>query len=366
MVPAVTVAENDPIGQAARQLEAGHLVAFPTETVYGLGADAENVAALAQIFSVKGRPSNHPVIVHLPVGASLSYWAEDIPAEAYRLIEAFWPGPLTLILQRAAQIPAAVSGGQASIGLRCPAHPVAQALLHTFKGGKGGIAAPSANKFGHVSPTMAKHVQDEFAAEIAAGRIATVLDGMQSEVGIESSILDLTRLATQGPVLLRPGHVSADAIAAVLGRSVFYPASSASRVQEEAANAPRVSGSLDAHYAPNTPVVQIDTDKLPDVLMRVLANGRKVALMRISEAGLQMDMAQSSQYVLLPRTMPQDAKSYAHDLYASLRELDNAGMDLIVVESLPKTADWQGVNDRLARASFDSRYLLSAWLDKSS
>ena len=364
--PVVTVTENDPIAQAARQLEAGHLVAFPTETVYGLGADAENVAALAQIFAVKGRPSNHPVIVHLPVGAPLSYWAKDIPAEAYRLVEAFWPGPLTLILQRASHIPSAVSGGQASIGLRCPAHPVAQALLNTFKGGKGGIAAPSANKFGHVSPTMAKHVHDEFAAEIAAGRIASVLDGAQSEVGIESSILDLTRLASHGPVLLRPGQISADAISAVLGCSVFNGAPSTDKPNERAASAPRVSGSLDAHYAPNTPVVQIDTDKLRDLLKLVLASGRKVALMHITEERLQLETAQSCENVLLQRAMPRDANSYAHDLYASLRELDSAEMDLIVVESLPKTADWQGVNDRLARASFDSRHLLSEWLDKSS
>lgn len=362
MKPVVTVFENDAIWQAARQLEAGHLVAFPTETVYGLGADAENVDALAQIFAVKGRPSNHPVIVHLAVGAPLSYWAEDIPAEAHLLVEAFWPGPLTLILQRASHIPSAVSGGQASIGLRCPAHPVAQALLNTFKGGKGGIAAPSANKFGHVSPTMAKHVHDEFAKELTAGRIANVLDGAQSEVGIESSILDLTRLASHGPVLLRPGHISADAISVVLGRSVSYGAPLATDANEKAANTPRVSGSLDAHYAPNTPVVQIDTDNLRELLMRVLASGRKVALMQIADERLQMDTALGSENVLLLRAMPRDAKSYAHDLYASLRELDSAEMDLIVVESLPKTAEWQGVNDRLARASFDSRHLISAWL----
>ncbi|MBX9899378.1 MAG: threonylcarbamoyl-AMP synthase [Burkholderiaceae bacterium] len=362
MDPVVTVFENDPIGQAARQLEAGELVAFPTETVYGLGADAENVPALAQIFAVKGRPSNHPVIVHLAVGAPLSYWAKDIPAEAYKLIEAFWPGPLTLILQRASYIPSEVSGGQASIGLRCPSHPVAQALLNTFKGGKGGIAAPSANKFGHVSPTMAKHVHDEFVSELAAGLIGSVLDGAQSEVGIESSILDLTRLATHGPVLLRPGHISADAIAAVLGRSVSFGAPLATDANDKTASAPRVSGSLDAHYAPNTPVVQIDTDNLHDLLKRILASGKKVALMQITEELLQLETAPSSDSAFLQRAMPRDAKSYAHDLYASLRELDSAEMDLIVVESLPQNAEWQGVNDRLARASFDSRHLISAWL----
>ncbi|MGZ5884591.1 MAG: L-threonylcarbamoyladenylate synthase, partial [Burkholderiaceae bacterium] len=149
------------ITAAAKKLEEGDLVAFPTETVYGLGADAENPQAVAKIYAAKGRPSNHPVIVHLAPEADVGYWAESIPPEARKLIDAFWPGPLTLILKRAKHIPDTVSGGQDSIGLRCPSHPVAQALLRTFKGGKGGVAAPSANKFGHVSPTTAQHVRDE-------------------------------------------------------------------------------------------------------------------------------------------------------------------------------------------------------------
>ncbi|MDE2429164.1 MAG: threonylcarbamoyl-AMP synthase, partial [Burkholderiales bacterium] len=176
MASGSTVCSAQAIQDAASALEAGHLVAFPTETVYGLGADAENPAAVARIYAAKGRPSNHPVIVHLAPGADIRYWASDIPRAAEQLIAAFWPGPLTLILKRAAHIPAAVSGGQDTVGLRCPSHPVAQALLRAFKGGKGGVAAPSANKFGHVSPTTAQHVEEEFPEELqTGGLIAAVL-----------------------------------------------------------------------------------------------------------------------------------------------------------------------------------------------
>lgn len=190
------------IEDAAARLDAGELVAFPTETVYGLGADAQNPAAVARIYAAKGRPANHPVIVHLAPGSDPGYWVEALPADAKKLIDAFWPGPLTLILKRATHIPDAVSGGQDSVGLRCPSHPVAQALLRAFdarRGGHGGVAAPSANRFGHVSPTTAQHVRDEF------GDAVHVLDGGPSDVGIESTILDLSR---GFPALLRPGHVS--------------------------------------------------------------------------------------------------------------------------------------------------------------
>lgn len=336
--------EQEQIDLAARQLEAGQLVAFPTETVYGLGADAENPAAVANIYAAKGRPSNHPVIVHLAPEADISYWAKDIPAMANALIEAFWPGPLTLILKRANHIPDAVSGGQDSIGLRCPSHPVAQALLRAFKSGKGGVAAPSANKFGHVSPTTAQHVLDEFAQE-TGGLIAAVLDGGQSEVGIESTILDLTRLATHGPVLLRPGHISATQLAQVLGVAPAAPD----------AAAPRASGTLDAHYAPNTPVVLIATQELDECVRHLLAAGRSVALMSYR----QQD---HSKGVLAQRNLPNDAVAYAHDLYAGLRELDLAHAEIILVEALPQDKAWQGVNDRLQRAAFDSREVLQRLL----
>ncbi|NLC23487.1 MAG: threonylcarbamoyl-AMP synthase, partial [Oxalobacter sp.] len=246
------VPDSNEIHLAADALGKGQLVAFPTETVYGLGADAENPDAVAAIYALKGRPSGHPLIVHLAPGADIAYWAEAIPEEARKLIDAFWPGPLTLILKRAAHIPSAVAGGQDTIGLRCPSHPVAQALLLTFKAGKGGVAAPSANLFGHVSPTLARHVRDEFGND---PRLAVVLDGGQSEVGIESTILDLSRIDTHGPVLLRPGKISATDIAHVTGR---IPAKADSA-------APRASGTLLSHYAPDTPVVLVATSQMAEV-----------------------------------------------------------------------------------------------------
>jgi tRNA threonylcarbamoyl adenosine modification protein (Sua5/YciO/YrdC/YwlC family) len=227
------------IGAAGRLLEQGQLVAFPTETVYGLGADAENPDAVARIYAAKGRPQDHPVIVHLAPDADLAYWASDIPPQAAQLAAAFWPGPLTMILKRHPQIPDAVSGGQDTVGLRCPSHPVAIALLQAFKGGRGGVAAPSANKFGNVSPTLAQHVRDEFGMD---GTVAMVLDGGQSQVGIESTIVDLSRLATHGPVLLRPGHISADAIAAVIALRPAHPGGDAGQCQRGCDTGPAAGG----------------------------------------------------------------------------------------------------------------------------
>ena len=331
------------IQAAARKLEEGELVAFPTETVYGLGADAENPDAVAKIYTAKGRPSNHPVIVHLAPDADVRYWSDAIPAEAVKLIDAFWPGPLTLILKRAAHIPDAVSGGQDSIGLRCPSHPVAQALLRTFKAGKGGVAAPSANKFGHVSPTTAQHVRDEFGSG-ADSPLACILDGGQSDVGIESTILDLSRLATHGPVLLRPGHISVTQIAQVIGTSPRTPD----------AAAPRASGTLEAHYAPATPVALINSDGLSATVDQLVSSGRRVAVIRHSAAPMANAIAQLG--------LPFTPDGYAHDLYAALRAMDTVGADIILVETLPADSFWQGVNDRLRRAAHDSQGVLSRLL----
>lgn len=334
------------IAEAAEALERGQLVAFPTETVYGLGADAENPVAVANIYAAKGRPSNHPVIVHVAPGADISYWAKDIPVEAHQLIAAFWPGPLTLILKRADHIPDAVSGGQDTVGIRCPSHPVAQELLRAFKAGKGGVAAPSANKFGHVSPTMAAHVEEEFEQEIQpGGLIASILDGGQSDVGIESTIVDLSRLATHGPVLLRPGHITVAQMAAVLGTTPSAPD----------AAAPRASGTLDAHYAPHTPVILVEAAELDDTVNRLHAKNKKLALMSYQ--------AHPAIHAEAWRHLPADPVGYAHDLYAGLRELDHAHADLILVEALPEDKDWQGVNDRLRRAAFDSRDVLRGMLE---
>lgn len=338
----MTRASSAELTRAAAILESGGLVAFPTETVYGLGADAENPAAVARIYEAKGRPSEHPVIVHLAPGADLGYWSDQIPEPARQLVAAFWPGPLSLILKRAAHIPDAVSGGQDTVGLRCPSHPVAIALLQAFKGGKGGLAAPSANKFGRVSPTTARHVRDEFGMDAGDSLVGAVLDGGQSEVGIESTILDLSRLDTHGPVLLRPGHISAAQIAAVIGQMPAAPD----------AAAPRSSGSLDSHYAPRTPVVLEDGEALPGTLNRLQNDGRRVALIHYS------DLPPASASVRLQA----EPDSYAHALYASLRTMDQVGAELILVEAPPQDAAWQGVNDRLRRAAFGSVGLLQRLL----
>jgi L-threonylcarbamoyladenylate synthase len=336
-------ADQGAIEAAARALEAGHLVAFPTETVYGLGADAENPAAVAAIYAAKGRPQDHPVIVHVAPGAPLDYWCAEIPAEAHQLAEAFWPGPLTMILKRAANIPDAVSGGQDTVGIRCPSHPVAIRLLQAFKGGKGGVAAPSANKFGHVSPTTAQHVRDEFGAD---PRLAAVLDGGQSEVGIESTIVDLSRLATHGPVLLRPGHITLDAIAAVIDQVPARPD----------AAAPRASGTLESHYAPHTPVAMQDTATLAATLARLHGAGRKVALIHYSP------LPSVHAEVALPAT----PAGFAHALYAALRAMDGAGADLILVEAPPQDVAWLGVNDRLRRAAHGSTGIVHGLINNTT
>lgn len=321
----VTVAQID---AASALLDAGQLVAFPTETVYGLGGDAANPEAVARIYAAKGRPANHPVIVHLPPGGDPGYWVDDLPADAQALIDAFWPGPLTLILKRHARIPDAVSGGQDSVGLRCPSHPVAQALLAAFsarRGGHGGVAAPSANRFGHVSPTTAQHVRDEF------GETVHVLDGGASEVGIESTIVDLSR---GFPALLRPGHVTPQQIADVLGRAPKLPDGSD-------ATAPRASGTLKAHYAPRTPLYLLAATEVPARLAalqpgkRIVWLGAPVAL----PAGCDQQAA------------PATPAAYANALYALLRELDRGGYDAIWVETLADTPAWAAVNDRLRRAA---------------
>jgi L-threonylcarbamoyladenylate synthase len=346
----------DAIAQAARLLEEGKLVAIPTETVYGLAADADNPAAVAAIFSAKGRPSNHPLIVHVARDADLSHWAIDIPPVAQQLIAAFWPGPLTLILKRAPGVDDVITGGQDSIGVRCPSHPIAQALLKLFRGGQGGIAAPSANRFGRVSPTTAQHVIDELG-EPGVGPVSAVLDGGPCEVGIESTIIDLTRLDTQGPVLLRPGQISVHQLEKVLGR----PLATTDHV------APRVSGSLDAHYAPRTPLALIEREALAETMAALRAKQRQVvSLVIVKEVvqttALQPEILQTEglQSESLDREgvfttlMPSDPQAYAQALYAQLRALDQVGADLILVEQPPKTTAWQGINDRLQRAAFDS------------
>jgi L-threonylcarbamoyladenylate synthase len=350
---AAAVAGQAAIATAAAILEEGGLVAFPTETVYGLGADAENPAAVARIYEAKGRPNDHPVIVHVAPGADLDYWTTEIPAQARQLVQAFWPGPLTLILKRAAHIPDAVSGGQDTVGIRCPSHPVAIALLSAFKGGKGGVAAPSANKFGNVSPTTAQHVRDEFGLSeedassdeaCTASLLSTVLEGGPSQVGIESTIVDLSRLATHGPVLLRPGHISAQQIADVIGQLPAAPDLAA----------PRASGTLESHYAPRTPVTMLEHDALLAALHDLQNKSVKVAV--ISHA---LPALLTPQQIL-----PTDPAGYAYGIYAALRAMDQTGSDLILVETPPQDASWHGVNDRLRRSVFGSTGVIAALLKR--
>ncbi|MEB2401448.1 L-threonylcarbamoyladenylate synthase [Parapusillimonas granuli] len=324
------------LDEAARRLAAGGLVAFPTETVYGLGADAENPAAVARIYAAKGRPVGHPIIVHLAPEADLGYWASSVPPEARALIQAFWPGPLTLILPRAPHIPDAVSGGQSSIGLRCPSHPVAQALLRRFAGlkpgGQGGVAAPSANKFGQVSPTHAAHVRSEFP-ELDPAELL-VLEGGPSQVGIESTIVDVSRVADGvGPMLLRPGHVTAAQIAAVLGREPARPD----------AGAPRASGTLKAHYAPRTPLRVMPRQDIA----RISREDRQGRIAVVAFEPLAGSAGPGVDWIAAAH----EPEAYARELYALLRRLDQQGYAGIVLERPPALPAWQAVNDRIGRAA---------------
>jgi L-threonylcarbamoyladenylate synthase len=321
----------DAIAQAVAALAAGELVAFPTETVYGLGADASSEAAVAKIFAAKGRPSDHPLIVHVPDADSAARFASEVPALAQRLMQAFWPGPLTLILPRRDSIGAAAAGGQASIGLRCPAHPVAQALLRACAAAHPpvpGLAAPSANRFGRVSPTTAAHVQSEFGAGLL------VLDGGACPVGIESAIVDCTRGV---PVLLRPGTLTREQIQAAAGVPLRLP-------HELEGASPRASGTLESHYAPQAKVRLMD-GKLLQTALNVL--GDEAAPIAVYA---RTPLRSRSEKVLV-RRMPDDAGEAARQLFAVLREFDARGVQLIWVETPPPAPEWDGVRDRLQRAA---------------
>jgi L-threonylcarbamoyladenylate synthase len=325
------------LAAAVRRLQSGELVAFPTETVYGLGADAADPDAVARIFAAKGRPASHPLIVHLPDATYMEQWACDIPSSARKLAAAFWPGPLTLILARAPAVPYAVTGGQETVGVRVPAHPLAQALLRAYaqagggRGGLCGIAAPSANRFGRISPTDAAHVREELG-----DAVALVLDGGACEVGIESTILDLSR-RDKPPRLLRPGHISPEQIGRIIGESPELPDGM------KAASVPRVSGSLDGHYAPRTAMRLVTSDGLIQAVEETMAEKKRCGLL------LRGPLTPPSVHSL--RRLPNTPTGYARALYAALRELDQAGNDLILVETVPASPDWSAVADRLRRAA---------------
>ena len=321
---------KEAIADAARRINAGELVAFPTETVYGLGADASSDAAVAKIFAAKGRPADHPLIVHVADASQVTDYASSVPPFAARLMQAFWPGPLTVILPRKEGVATAAAGGQNSIGLRCPSHPVALAFLKAcLELGVSGVAGPSANRFGRVSPTTAAHVRGEFAGELL------VLDGGPCEVGIESSIVDCTR---GRPVLLRPGVLTRAQLEAACGEPVLAQ----DDLDSEAA--PRASGTLESHYAPNAKVRLMDAGAIQTALDLLGADAANIAIYARSIVRIQSDK-------LLYRRMPDDALATAQQLFAVLRDFDAKGIKLIWIENLPDALEWDGVRDRLHRAS---------------
>jgi L-threonylcarbamoyladenylate synthase len=311
------------IARAAERLRDGLLVAFPTETVYGLGADAANRDAVRAIFAAKGRPADHPVIVHLGDATQLAHWARTVPDGATRLAEAFWPGALTLVLPRASRVADIVTGGQDSIGLRVPSHPVARELIAEFG---GGVAAPSANRFGRISPTTAQHVADDLGHAVSM-----ILDGGPCPIGIESTIV---AFVGERPVLLRPGGIGVSALSRVLGQPLAEPD----------ATAPRASGTLAAPYAPRTPANLLAADMLRAEITQLVDRDETVAV-------LARALARPADFNGVWLTAPADAAQYAHDLYTNLRTLDAANADVILIENVPDGDEWLAVRDRLSRAA---------------
>lgn len=315
----------NPITQAVKLLKQGECVAIPTETVYGLAADAMNPKAIKKIFKLKGRPINHPLILHLSRMRDLGEWVEEVPDVAQTLMDAFWPGPLTLIFKLKKNISpkkikknclTLITGGQKTIGIRMPSHPEAKKLLTLFG---GPVVAPSANKFGHVSPTSAEHVKSEFG-----DKLKLILDGGCSNLGIESSIIDVTQSPAR---LLRPGPLSIAKIKKLSGVKV---------VSAKSKKSPRVSGSLKSHYAPNTPVKLFSK--------KIAINNKNIAVMGIKFKPIKN---QKAAFV----KMANNPIGYAQKLYGVLRTLDLKKLDTIYIELPPNRPEWLAVRDRLMRAA---------------
>ncbi len=328
-------ASDAEIAAAVTALRAGELVAFPTETVYGLGADAANPAALARVYQAKGRPTDHPLILHLADAAALSHWVDELPAsiaaQVEQLAQRFWPGPLTLVLPRAAQVSPVLTGGQQSIAVRVPSHPVAQRLLRAFG---GGIAAPSANRYGRVSPTRAEHVREEFPQGV------TILEGGDCEVGVESTILSLLETP---PRILRPGIVGKQQLEALIGPLA----------EGSSSVTPRVPGSTPQHYAPQTPVELVATEALNARIESSNASGDAVVVLARREPETRSALACGAAPPHVRRWLqaPTSAADYAHDLYANLRALDKENAARILIEQVPASPEWDAVRDRLGRAA---------------
>ncbi len=320
------LAGSEALEDAVRLLKQGGLVAFPTETVYGLGADARNPAAVSKIFKAKQRPANHPLIVHLASQEQMRQWAENIPTLAWRLAEEYWPGPLAMILPKQSGVPLEVTGGQQTVALRIPDNPTALALLKQFG---DGVAAPSANLFNHVSPTRAEHVLAELG-----DRIDMILDGGDCRVGLESTIIDLT---TEQPVILRPGHITIEQLSRFIGQSVTW-------AQTPASSQNRASGTLALHYAPDTFCLQLQSDELLERVEYELAHNKRIGILSRRRYPVISEQ-------LVWRVMPDEPISYGHDLYAALRWLDQQQLDCILVEETPDEAAWLAVKDRLSKAT---------------
>lgn len=333
MTSTVQRGASEPVARAAERLRAGGVVAFPTETVYGLGADARNEDAVRRVFAIKGRPADHPLIVHLAEAAQADAWANAIPETARRLMARFWPGPLTLVLAARDDVPRVVTGGQDSVALRAPSHPMALALLRAFG---GGLAAPSANRFGAVSPTEAWHVRASLGTQIDQ-----VLDGGPCRYGLESTIVSLLG---ERPRVLRPGALPLAALREALGDDGIE---FGDRHDSASPSAPRVPGALAAHYAPATPLEIHAIEPLAARAEALLAQGLRVAVLRRNRSLRGIPSLPPLPQFLLPAR----PETYARSLYARLRELDRFAFDRLLVEAPPTDEAWWAVNDRLARAA---------------
>lgn len=314
------------VTKAATILREGGLVAFPTETVYGLGADATNEAAARKIFTAKERPYDHPLIVHIADMTQLSDWAKDISKTALQLANLFWPGPLTLILKKQPQVLDIITGGQETVGLRIPNHPIAQALLRAFG---SGVAAPSANKFTHISPTTAQAVEEELGS-----KVDLILDGGHCDVGLESTILDLTG---EMPIILRKGMITAKILEETLGMPIL------SSLQDSPVT--RTPGMHHLHYAPVTTTVVLNTENIPDFLQSLRPDDLPIAV--ITHSHIELYEMKKIHHVRAPA----QAIAYAHDLYSTLRLLDNLHFQCIVIEAVPNLPEWDAIRDRLNKAS---------------
>jgi L-threonylcarbamoyladenylate synthase len=303
------------IESAVQALRDGELVAFPTETVYGLGANAQNPAAVAKIFEAKGRPRSHPVIVHLDTPRFLHRWVAETPPMATKLAEKFWPGPLTMVMKRGPNVHDIITGGQDTVAIRVPSHPMAQQLLTAFG---GGIAAPSANKYGRLSPTRPEHVR-------------VVLDGGESQIGVESTIVSCVG---ENVRLLRPGAVTAGQLRSVVGELLMGPD----------LESPRTPGSTPSHYAPSTPMIIVQAGEIDAQAAALSEGGVRIAVLA------QRLPLKSHKYVTWINS-GRRPEQFAHDLYANLRTLDKAGCQKILVQDVPQDERWDAIRDRLIRAA---------------